>query len=188
MPLSHAILAFLDYQPMSGYDLKKIFDLSIAHFWSATQSHIYKELEALEKNGFASGEVIPQAGKPNRKEYSITDEGRAELRRWLTTSLAVEPVRQANLIQIFFSHFSSNDEIIALLDDRMVQLRERIQTLRTQAQSAIDENAKNIGIERARQLWQITLDYGIEYHEFELAWHEKTKETIRGLSPLIPPG
>ncbi len=70
----------------------------------------------------------------------------------------------------------------------MVQLGERIQTLRTQAQSAIDENAKNIGIERARQLWQITLDYGIEYHEFELAWHEKTKETIRGLSPLIPPG
>lgn len=188
MPLSHAILAFLEYQPMSGYDLKKIFDLSIAHFWSATQSHIYKELEALEKNGFTNGKVIPQAGKPNRKEYSITDEGRVELRRWLTTPLPLDPVRDANLIQIFFSHFSSNDEIIALLDNRMAQVRERIHTLRTEAQAAIDENAKSIGIERARQLWQLTLDYGIDYHEFELAWHEKTKETIRGLPPLMPPG
>ena len=51
MPLSHAILGFLDYQPMSGYDLKKYFDQSVAHFWSATQSHIYKALENLENEG-----------------------------------------------------------------------------------------------------------------------------------------
>ncbi len=49
MPLEHAILAFIEFQPMTGYDLKKNFDVSVAHFWSATQSHIYKSLEALEK-------------------------------------------------------------------------------------------------------------------------------------------
>ena len=79
MPLSHATLGFLEYQPMTGYDLKKYFDLSIAHFWSATQSHIYKALENLEKDGLVESSVIPGDGKPNRKQYQITDAGRAEL-------------------------------------------------------------------------------------------------------------
>ncbi|HNO95162.1 MAG TPA: PadR family transcriptional regulator, partial [Anaerolineales bacterium] len=87
MPLEHAILAILDFQPMSGYDLKKFFDVSVAHFWSATQSHIYKSLEGLEKKGWAEAQIIPQEGKPNRKEYQITAEGRSELRRWLITPL-----------------------------------------------------------------------------------------------------
>lgn len=187
MPLEHAILAFIEFEPMSGYDLKKFFDVSVAHFWSATQSHIYKSLEGLEKKGWAEAHTIQQEGKPNRKVYQITDEGRTELRRWLVTPLPIDPVREASLIQIFFSHFSTNEEIAALFETRMKEIREQIRTLRTVAQAAIDENAKQIGIERARQLWQITLDYGIDYYEFELAWHEKTLNTVRNLPPLTPP-
>ena len=187
MPLEHAILAFIEFEPMSGYDLKKLFDQSVTHFWSATQSHIYKSLEGLEKKGWAQAQIIQGEGKPNRKQYQITDEGRAELRRWLVTPLPMESVRQANLIQIFFSHFSSNEEIAALFETRMEQLREQIHTLKTVAQTALNENTDRIGVERARQLWQITLDYGIDYYEFELAWHEKTLKTIRNLPPLTPP-
>jgi DNA-binding PadR family transcriptional regulator len=172
---------------MSGYDLKKFFDQSVGHFWSATQSHIYKSLGELDKKGWAEAKVIQQDGKPNRKEYQITDDGRVELRRWLTTPLPLEPVRDACLIQVFFSHFCSNEEIAALFETRMKEIRERVQILRTIAQAAIDDNAKQVGIERARQLWQITLDYGIDYYEFELAWHEKTLATIRNLPPLTPP-
>ena len=82
MPLAHAILGFLDYAPMSGYDLKKNFDQSVSHFWSATQSHVYKALENLEKDGLVKSQLIQQKGKPNRKQYQITGAGRAELRRW----------------------------------------------------------------------------------------------------------
>lgn len=187
MPLEHAILAFIEYQPMSGYDLKKFFDVSVAHFWSATQSHIYKALEGLEKKGWAESQVIPQEGKPNRKEYQITDEGRIELRRWLVTPLPLDPVREAALIQIFFSHFSSNEEIAALFEARMKEITEHLHILKNVAQAAIDENAKQIGVERARQLWQITLDYGIDYYEFELAWHEKMLKKIHALPPLTLP-
>src|SRR4030042_2649974 len=116
MPLKHAILAFIEFKPMSVYDLKKFFDFSVPHFWSATQSHIYKSLEGLEKKGWVEAHVIQQEGRPNRKEYHITDAGRTELRRWLVTPLSIEPVREASLIQIFFSHFSTNDEIAALFE------------------------------------------------------------------------
>jgi DNA-binding PadR family transcriptional regulator len=187
MPLEHAILAFIEYQPISGYDLKKFFDVSIAHFWSATQSHIYKSLEGMEKKGWAEAHVIQQEGKPNRKEYQITDAGRTELRRWLVTPLPMDPVRESSLIQIFFSHFSTNEEIAALIEARMKEIRERLHILKTVAQKEINENVRQIGIERARQLWQITLDYGIDYYEFELAWHKKTLKNIHNLPPLMPP-
>lgn len=187
MPLEHAILAFIEFQPMTGYDLKKYFDVSVKHFWSATQSHIYKALEGLEKKGWAEAQVIPQEGKPNRKEYQITAEGRSELRRWLVTPLPMDPVRDANLIQIFFSHFSTNEEITALLEIRIKEIKEHLDILRTSVQAGLDENAKRIGVERARQLWQITLDYGIDFYEFELAWHEKTLKRIRKLPALTPP-
>src|SRR5215208_5644678 len=103
---------------MSGYDLKKYFDQSVAHFWSATQSHIYKALETLEADGMVESQVIQQEGKPNRKQYEITDAGRAELQRWTSTPLPVEAKREAWLIQVFFAHNLANEDIVALFENR----------------------------------------------------------------------
>ena len=70
MSLAHAILASLEFQPMTGYDLKKFFDTSVGHFWTTTQSHIYKALNDLENEGWVQKEIIEQEDRPNRKEYS----------------------------------------------------------------------------------------------------------------------
>ncbi len=184
MPLSHAILGFLDYQPMSGYDLKKYFDQSVAHFWSATQSHIYKALENLENEGMVESQVIPQEGRPNRKQYSITDAGRAELRRWVSTPLPVEAKREAWLIQVFFAHNITNGEIEDLFKNRIERLRTSLSQCKA-AQQAIDTNAEKAGMERLRNLWQLTLDYGIDYYENEINWLEKTLPAVRRL-PALP--
>lgn len=181
MPLSHAILGFIEFRPMTGYDLKKYFDQSIAHFWSATKSHIYQALEKLEKDGFVVSQIIPQEGKPNRREYQITETGRTELRRWLTSPLPPGQLREGWLIQVFFSHKSSNEEIAALLKARMIAIRERLTVYRTVVQEVVAQNAERVGIERARQLWQITLDHGIDYYEFEIAWLEKTIDRVNTL-------
>jgi len=183
MPLSHAILGFLEYQPMTGYDLKKLFDLSIAHFWSATQSHIYKALESLEKDGLVESSVIPGEGKPNRKQYQITDAGKAELRRWITTPLPVEIPREAWLIQVFFAHEITNEEIVHLFERRLQALREYLSQTKI-AQSTIDENYKQVQIDRMRDLWQLTLDYGMDYYEREIAWLEKILPRVRHLPAL----
>src|SRR5579875_1236367 len=43
MSLTHAILGFLNRQPMTGYDLKtQCFDISVAYFWPADQAQIYR--------------------------------------------------------------------------------------------------------------------------------------------------
>lgn len=179
MPLQHAILGFLEYRPMTGYDLKKNFDQSIVHFWSATQSHIYKALQKLNKEGFVTATLIPQEGRPNRKQYQITVTGQAELRRWLTSPLPLGQVREDWLIQIFFSYTSTNDEIASLLKARMEEMRERVTVYRTIGQAAVERNAPAQADDASRQLWQITLDYGVDYYTFQLAWLEKTLTRVQ---------
>ena len=60
MTLKHAILGLLNYEPMTGYDLKKTIDISINHFWPAVQSQIYTTLAKMEKEGWVTVETIPQ--------------------------------------------------------------------------------------------------------------------------------
>jgi len=85
MSLEHAILGFLNYEPMTGYDIKKMVDVSVSHFWPAMQSQIYKTLGRMEADGWLTVETIPQEPRPPRKMYSITAAGRAELFHWLET-------------------------------------------------------------------------------------------------------
>ena len=181
MPLAHAILAFLDFRPLTGYDLKKYFDQSVAHFWSATQSHIYRTLEKLENDGWVKSRIIPQQGKPNRKEYIITDAGKEELQRWLSTPLPLTPVREAWLIQIFSSHGNSNETIVNLLQARRDAIASRLQAFRTKGQDAIAENARVVNNPRAAELWQITLDYGIRTYESQLIWLDETIKRVQAL-------
>lgn len=185
MPLSHAILGFLVYMPMTGYDLKKYFDRSVAHFWSATQSHIYKALETLEEGEFVVSKIIPHEGKPNRKEYHITKAGRAELQQWLATPLPLSPVREAWMIQLFFAHSLSNGEIAELIETRKTEVSKAIEEL-TLAQEQIKKQKQKGPPEtgRATTLWQLTLDYGSEYYKSEFAWLEKTQKKIKKLPPL----
>src|SRR3989304_2198383 len=101
MSLEYAILGFLQYQPFSGYDLKKVFDTSVRHFWPADQSQIYRTLTPLAEQGWVKMEVIDQDSRPNRKLFHITEEGRRELNRWLSTPLPPEESRSASLVQVF---------------------------------------------------------------------------------------
>jgi DNA-binding PadR family transcriptional regulator len=83
MSLRYAILGLLSRESLTGYDLTKKFDTTIGFFWSAKHSQIYPELAALTKDGLVTFEVVTQTSKPNKKVYTITDEGRAELSRWV---------------------------------------------------------------------------------------------------------
>jgi PadR family transcriptional regulator, regulatory protein AphA len=183
MSLEFAVLGFLSYGPMSGYDLKKYFDQSVGHFWSATQSHIYKALDASEKKGWTESRVIPQEGKPNRKEYHITDAGQAELLDWLKMPLPLEPVREPWLIQVFFAHNLLNEELVRLFQARAETVRARLAGFH-ESQEAIDQNAARTGVPRMQALWQITHDYGASYYQFELAWLDKSIEQVKQLPPL----
>src|SRR5262249_19647956 len=83
MSLQYALLGLLNHSDMTGYDLKKMFDVSIHNFWYASVSQIYRELNALEGKGFLSSIIQPQADRPDKRIYSITEEGKAAFLDWI---------------------------------------------------------------------------------------------------------
>lgn len=93
MALEHAILVSLAERSASGYDLARRFDASIGHFWSASHQQIYKVLGRMESDKLVSADLIAQAGRPDKKVYAITDDGRAELRDWLAKPSKPEALR-----------------------------------------------------------------------------------------------
>jgi DNA-binding PadR family transcriptional regulator len=85
--LQHAILVSLSEQSGSGYELARRFDRSIGYFWSATHQQIYHTLRAMEDDGWVSVTPVVQQGRPDKKVYSVSEAGRAELRRWIAEPL-----------------------------------------------------------------------------------------------------
>ncbi|MFC4591625.1 PadR family transcriptional regulator [Sphaerisporangium corydalis] len=99
MSLRHALLGLLAQGPASGYDLMKIFDISLANVWPATQSQVYGELSRLADAGLVK---VAAEGPRGRKEYAIDDTGLAELRHWLTEVEPTHVHRSDMLLRVFF--------------------------------------------------------------------------------------
>ncbi|MCQ4079062.1 PadR family transcriptional regulator [Streptomyces sp. RB6PN25] len=132
MTLRHAMLGLLANGPASGYDLLKTFDLSLANVWPATQSQVYTELGKLADSGLIT---VSAEGPRGRKEYTITDEGRAELRHWLTEVEPELPGRNGALLRVFF------------LDQ--VERREALGYLGGRAERAAEEHARLTALREA---------------------------------------
>ena len=101
MSLDHILLGLLR-EPATGYDLKNAFSEHARHFWSAELSQIYPALKRLEERQLLHSQVESSPKGPNRRIYSLTEEGRAELLRWLHGGPAVGTERFAYLAQLYF--------------------------------------------------------------------------------------
>jgi PadR family transcriptional regulator, regulatory protein AphA len=125
MSLKHALLGYLSFYDMSGYDLKKALDASVEHFWHADQSQIYRTLRQLRKEGFVVQEVIEREDRLDRKVYSITEDGRQEIHRWLTTPLEPGDEHDPFLIQIYFGGMISDNALLHLLRTQLAYAEEQ---------------------------------------------------------------
>lgn len=93
MSLRHALLAVLSAKPMTGYDLVKYFDGSVAFVWSAPHSQIYPELRRMDSEGLVDVRVVPRGERAEKRIYSISEAGFADLHAWLTTPASYQGER-----------------------------------------------------------------------------------------------
>lgn len=162
MSLKHSILGLLALRGMTGYDLKKAFDGSVAHFWNADQAQIYRTLAKLTEEKLVTVHVLPQDGKPDRREHRITDAGQAELSTWLRSPLPAEATREPFLARIFFAGEEEDPELVrAMIADRRAAAQERLNAL---------EFISASGDSLAARLRRATLRNGIDHLRIELNW------------------
>ena len=184
MSLKHALLGFINYGPMTGYELKKFFDTSVAHFWNAELSQIYPALKAMESEGLVEMKVEVQEDRPNRKVYSITEPGRRELLGWLAKPSEREQVREPILIKVFFGSSLSKQELISVLQNCADETRTALTYLQ-HAHQFVDKFVESIGLEHEALFWQLTVDCGLKVHRAELDWTEEAIQKITAADDSI---
>jgi PadR family transcriptional regulator AphA len=170
MSLRHAVLGLLSSGPASGYDLLKRFELSLANVWPATQSQLYSELNRMAEIGLVEAAA---EGPRGRKEYAITDTGRAELRHWMTQ---VEPdrVRRSDmLLRVFFLDLIPPEEAVAYLR-RQVDYATGVHASYEEIKDAIKGEDDGLAV-----YGRIALEWGLRYMEAVRGWGEWAEAELR---------
>ena len=101
MSLSHAILTALLDEDLTGYALAKQFDVSLGFFWQASHQQIYRELKGLHLAGSVNVLEVPQHGKPDKRIYSLTNQGRQMLDSWIAQSTRHRGAKDELFIKLF---------------------------------------------------------------------------------------
>lgn len=187
MSLKYAILGFLSFTPLSGYDLKKAFDNSVRHFWPANQSQIYRTLAELDSEGLVEKEIVPRPDRLDLKIYSITAAGKAELHRWLAAPLPEADQREAFLIQVYFGGQLGDPELLDLLAKKQAELEGNLHTY-LEIYQAYRSQPPDFPDRRAFLLSMLTLEYGLISNQAAIRWLENARARLQaGDYSLIDP-
>ncbi|MFI0351374.1 PadR family transcriptional regulator [Actinomadura sp. 9N407] len=172
MSLRHGLLGLIVEVPgRSGYDLLKIFELSLGHVWSATQSQLYGELGKLAADGLIE---VTSEGPRGRKEYGATPAGRDELRHWLTETTPKPANRDEAILRVFFLGTLEADQARDYLREQGEKAaRGHIELAELDA--SLDWEHDNDGLAPAGR---IALEYGKRYMAMRREWAEWALEQI----------
>jgi PadR family transcriptional regulator, regulatory protein AphA len=164
----YVILGMLALGVRTGYDIKASVDQSTRFFWAASYGQIYPELRRLEEAGLINGKSSPTGGR-KRREYTLTEAGRDELRRWLETPAQPPELRDESLLKLFFADALPLEQALEQLRLRRLDHEQFLAFLRDLDSSPGEEPP----------FVDLVLRYGIAYAEFNVAWCEAEETRLR---------
>lgn len=190
MSLAYGLLGILTYSPMTGYHLGKIFDKSINVAWTASLSQVYRELNRLEKQKYVTYEIVKQEEKPDRKIYTITNEGKKTFETWLfeMPEDVMSPKRDEFMLRIFFGSTLGPEKVIEHLK---IYIKEK--------QAYIDGiHGKKVLIEKMRKVvktmaietpvqkvyWQLIIQNGVMMCQSQIEWATSAIETLEKMEVI----
>jgi DNA-binding PadR family transcriptional regulator len=135
-----AILGLLCERPQYGYDIDRtIEDRGMRNWTQIGFSSIYYVLKRLEKSGMITSGIEAVEGKPSRRNYTITEEGRKAMQEKVRTVLSTCPK--------LVSPFDLGIANIGLLgrDEAMACLQRHVESLDQRARSLEKGIAESMG-------------------------------------------
>lgn len=172
----------LTIEPMSGYDMKKFSEQSLAHFWHESYGNLYPRLKRLEAEGSIRGQREARAHAPDAIVYSITDSGRERFQAWLDDDPEPERIRNELLLKVFFGAQSS------LATCREHLRRERAQQQRTlDRYDAIGELTATGEDRPDAPFWAMSLRRGVLLTRARIEWCDESIALIDSLDTVEEP-
>lgn len=109
----YLILGLVNEEPLSGYEIKRIVDMRFSFFWNESFGQIYPQLKKLSEERLIEELSLDKIENSKAtKKYSITDQGRKELKEWLEEPVEKETVRYEILLKMYFSNMISPEVML----------------------------------------------------------------------------
>jgi DNA-binding PadR family transcriptional regulator len=167
--LGYALLGLLHQQPLSGYDLRKIFASSPLGGFSDSPGAIYPALRRLQERGLVRGAVEKSTSLRKRRVFRITSKGLASFKAWQS-----KPIVRDDLIRHMgelLLRFAFMDQMFGagraqeFLREFARELSSYIPSLRQHLNAHANEMPLS---------GQLALESGIQGYEAQLRWARKS--------------
>jgi PadR family transcriptional regulator, regulatory protein AphA len=170
MPAEHAILGLLvlDEGTGHGYDLARHFGEGqpLADVIRLEPGMLYHHLKKLARTGWVTSTTELQGNRPPRLVYKITEEGRAELMRWLQEPVArTREIRLEFLVKLYFARLLDPGHATRLLAEQRDTLHKLEESLSAQLATAPDSDGDAFP--------RLVLDLRLEQTRAALAWLDR---------------
>ena len=171
MALRHAVLAALLEGEASGYQLAKRFDVSVANFWSATPQQLYRELDKLEADGLVDARLVRQQRRPDKRVFTLTDAGRAELHRFTAEPAKPVAMRDDLLVKLQAVDVGDAHAVTKDLMSRLQRARAKLATYDRLLADMLDgRDADSFERDSERIGPYLTLMGGRMYEQANIRW------------------
>lgn len=166
MSVKFAMLGILAEKNLHGYELKSSFDEKVGEFWSLNYGQIYTTLDRLEKEDLVTHDLQTQDRRPDKKIYSITRKGRAELEEWLATPVnKVRALRDEFFIKLVFMDKNEPGSILELIEKQKALYLKQMNRLTQQKVRLKKKPAGNDTL-----VTELLMDAGLFHAEADIKW------------------
>lgn len=175
MALRHAILAALLDHDATGYDLAKRFDVSVANYWTATRQQLYRELDGMAGDGLVAAEVVRQEGRPDKRVYSLTADGRRALADFVAGAPRPSAIRDELLVQVEAVDVTDPATLLGTLAERRDESRAKLEIYLRRRERLLDGRTEDELVAGGGRIGPyLTLERGIAYERENVAWSDRT--------------
>lgn len=170
------ILGLLCHEDLTGYEIKKRMDTALKYFWGASFGSIYPSLSDLVKRGLANKREETENGR-NRIVYSITEEGKDYLRKWLENPVEKDEMRYETLLKLFFGREVGAEKTLSLIEAFEEKIAKELPFLieATQVLKRI------VSEDDTHQYYLLTAEFGVKTYQTYLEWCKEAKEILKGI-------
>ena len=159
------ILGLLSHEELTGYEIKKRMDTTLRYFWSASYGSIYPALNDLVNRGLVTKREDTE-NKRNKLIYTITNDGRNYLKKWLTLPVEKDELRYETLLKLFFGNEQGTEQAIAHVKTFEKKFEQELLHL-LEMEKILNENLNE---DAAHKYYLLTVQFGIKTYRAYLEW------------------
>ncbi|WP_030860938.1 PadR family transcriptional regulator [Streptomyces sp. NRRL F-2747] len=180
MALRHAVLAALLDEELSGYQLAKAFDLGVANFWHALPQQLYAELTRLEKDGLIAGREVVQDTRPNKRLFTVTDAGLAELDQFTAAATRPSSIRDDLIVMVQAADHVDTATLVGQLTERAAFARAKVDLFGGLLRTMRGDRSEEEFLRRGERIGPyLTCLRGLAFEQGNRDWCERAIAVLR---------